>query len=152
MRTSVTVVCVLFATFLAAHAVAPPVPLSLKERVQRASHVFVGVAVRLRVIDRETGKEVSPEPKSLERLSYFAELEVRVVDVLRPADWKPKDKIMVRYGGGFFSVSALREGLGHKFVYLTTQQDSYFVPSYPWALTEPEEKRAEIESFIKTTK
>ena len=153
MRISAVAISAIFSTSLVAVAVQPPPPSSLQERVQRASHIFVGVAEHLRVIDRETGKEVSPEPKSLERLSYFAEIEVQVVEVIRPTSWKPKEKIKIRYGGGFFSVSRIREGLiGHKLVYLTTQQDSYFGPSYPWYLGEPEDKRAEIEALIEKAK
>ena len=132
----------------AALAVTPPGPLPLKERVQKASHIFVGTAGKLRVIDWKTGHEVIPQPKGL-ALEQCAELQVRVDDVLITGDWHPKEPVVVRFGGGFFSVEDLRKQfVDKKLIYLTIRQESYFIPSYPWHLVEPVEKRAEIEGFI----
>ena len=81
------------------------------------------------------------------------ELEVRIVDVLKPKEWKPKANIIVRYQSGDFFVSDNRDAIiGHKLMYCIQQKNAYFVASYPWGLTKPEEKRAEIESLIKTAK
>jgi len=120
--------------------------------VQRSSHVFVGTATGLRVVECTTGREITPPPKILD-IGQCAELHVTVHETLKPSGWSQKEPVTIRFGGGFFSVEDLRKQfLDKKLIYLTTQHESYFVDSYPWHLVEPLEKRAEIESFIKSAK
>jgi hypothetical protein len=42
-----------------------------------------------------------------------------------------------------------KDFVGKKLIFVTTQNAVGFGPSYPWRLTEPLEKRTEIESFIR---
>jgi len=92
---------------------------------------------------------MSPEPRNL-GLGEVAELEVRVVEVMKPKNWEPKEKIKVWYGGGFFEVKQLRKDLiDKKLIYLVIDNNSHFVPSYPWNLTDPLEKQVEIETLVK---
>jgi hypothetical protein len=133
---------------LLALAVSPPPPYSLEQNVQRASHVFVGRATGLRVIECKTGQEIVPAPKDLE-LGQCIELQMTLQEVLSPSGWSQKEPLKVRHGGGFFSVKRLqKELLNQTLVYLTTKQDSYFVASYPWQLTEPLEKKSEIQGIL----
>ena len=133
--------------FAAASAITPPPPLPLKERVQRASHIFVGTALTLRVVDKNG--EVKPQPKTLD-IGQGAEMQVRVDEVLTPGAWHPKEPVIVGFAGGFFSVQQMQKDfVGKKLIFVTTQNAAGFGPSYPWHLTEPLDKRAEIEGIIR---
>ena len=129
------------------YGVTPPPPKPLHERIKLASHIFIGVAEDARVIDN-AGRVITPEPQALE-IGQMLELSVHVGEALYPAAWQPQDTITVRYGGGLFSVSDLRQKLiGRELIYVVTQEDSYFIPSYPWQLTEPLEQRSDIQRII----
>jgi hypothetical protein len=133
-----------------AGATSPPIPKPLDERVKMASHIFVGVAEDIWIIDSK-GRKVEPQPKGVD-LDQAIEMSVRVNEVLYPDNWHTNTSIRVLYGGGFFGVSdARQEFVGKELIYLTAQSNvrpTDFVASYGWNLTETLDKRAGIEALI----
>ena len=130
------------------YAMLPPPPKPLSDRVKLASHIFVGTAKELWVTD-EKGKRVTPEPESL-KLDQGAWVAVEVNEVLRPESWSAKTNVLVQLPPGLFSVRQLRgELVGKKLIYLTKTNGATFGASYGWNLTEPFDKKSEIETIIK---
>jgi len=135
---------------------APPVPKPLAERVNLATHVFVGRAQRVRLRKLVGGKlrKVKPVPDHTDYTSDVVfEIEVIVDEVLFPGKWKPSATIKLIYGGGMFSVSDTRKTLlGEKLVYLTRivsfGGQAYFSASYGWNLVETFSKKGEVEALL----
>src|SRR5437773_713057 len=116
-----SVVSVAVGVCYAVATTAPPLPLD--ERVRRASHVFIGTADKMIMVDM-TGKEVVPEPKILDR-NQAIEMSVQVQEILRPDGWKTNMPVRVRFGGGFFSVKDIKERFGRRqFIFLVVNHDS----------------------------
>ena len=129
----------------------PPPPISLASRVEMSSHIFVGTAVDLTVVDGK-GNVLKPEPPALTNFGS-ADMTVQINEVLFPSGWKTNGPVKVRLGGAAFIVAAMRKDfLNKKLIYLTVLRDGYFQPSYPWHLTEPLDVRAQIETAIRTNK
>jgi len=138
-------------------AQSPPVPLPLVERVNLATHVFVGRAKRLRVRKLVGGRlfKVNAEPASTGiNTGLVFELEVIVEEVLFPNKWKPSKMIKIIYGGGAFSIADSRKAfLAGEFVYLTRAASfggqTYFVPSYALSLVEELSKKEEVLAVLR---
>jgi hypothetical protein len=134
-----------------ASATTPPRPRPLDERVQMASHIFVGVAEDVWIVYRN-GDKVEPQPQVTD-LGQLIEMSVRVDEVLYPGDWRTNASVRVLYGADFFGTSDThKQFVGKKLIYLTVQrngQNTNFVASYGWSLTEPLDKRNEIETLIR---
>lgn len=150
MRSSVAI---LFLVASLAWAVAPPVPKPLNERVKMASHIFIGTAEDLWIIDR-SGHKVEPQPKSTD-FGQAIEMSVRVDEALCPRGWHTNTNVRVLYGGGFFGTSDTHQRfVGKKLIYLTVQGNAWnrdFTASYGWDLAEPLDKKAETEAAIPRT-
>ena len=135
---------------------APPIPKPLAERVNLATHVFVGRAQRVRVRKLVGGKlrKVQPVPAHTDYTSNVVfEIEVIVDEVLFPDKWKPSETIKLIYGGGIFSVNDTRKKLlAEKLVYLTRivsfGGQAYFSASYGWNLVETFSKKSEVEALL----
>lgn len=130
---------------------APPPPKSLSERVKLATHIFVGTAKEMQVIDKD-GKLVNQEqePKVLGQRGHGAWLIVEVNEVLCPQGWNPTSNLVVQVPGGFFSTGDYRTNhVGVKLVYLTVTDGKTYKASYGWDLSESLGKKAEIESLIR---
>ena len=131
----------------------PPLPKKpLSERVNLATHVFIGKAKSLRAVREVAGtmQELKPEPTHTGTASgVMVELDVEVQEVMFPASWNPSVTVKVYFGGGIFSIEKLREYfLANEYVYLTKDVslngERLFIPSYPWSLTEGLDKKQEI--------
>ena len=86
--------------FASSRADKPPFPKPLAERVNLATHVFVGRAKRVRAVDRQ-GRVLKPEPAHTGNASgVIVELEVEVEEVMFPTAWKPLKRLKVYFGGG----------------------------------------------------
>jgi hypothetical protein len=133
-----------------ARAISPPIPKPLAERVKAATHIFVGTAKDAWVVDTD-GRRVTLERDDADPFAQQGiEIKVHVEEILRPADWQPKTNVSVRIGGGFFGAPGFRERLvGKKFIYITVADGSVYRPSYGWDLTEPVDKKSEVEGLIK---
>ena len=136
------------------YAEKPPLAKSLAERVDLATHVFVGRAKRVRVMQVVNGRlmRLTPEPDHTGP-GVVLELEVNVQEVLSPGKWVPPRVTKVMYGGGIFEIKRLRERfLAGSLVYLTREKSfagqTYYFASYPWHLVEGLDKREEIRSII----
>jgi hypothetical protein len=136
-------------------AVEPPPTKTLAERVDLATHIFLGTAKIARVVKIEDGKvqEIKPEPKTLS-VDQFVELEIVVGEVLFPADYKPKGKIKYLFGGGLFSVGDIRKDtLDNRLIYVARVSDKVKEPcfhqSYGWQLCDSLDDRKEIEDVLK---
>jgi hypothetical protein len=132
----------------------PPLPKPLAERVNLATHVFVGRAKSVRVVELVDGRlvRVNPEPANTST-GVALELEVEVQEVLFPATWGPPRTVKVIYSHGIVSVKELRDSfLAGSFVYLTrigfVDGQTHFFASYPWYLVEGLGKREEIKSIL----
>ena len=131
----------------------PPVPKPLAERVNLASHVFVGRAKRVRAVDRR-GRLLKPEPTHTGTASgVMVELEVEVEEVMFPAAWKPLKRVKLYFGGGIFSIKEMRQGfLAKSYVYLVREYSdkgqSWLSASYPWYLVEELAKKEEIRRVL----
>ena len=145
-------VCVLcLVSVLAGFAFRPPPPIDLARHVDLSSHIFIGTAVDMIVVDGQ-GNVLKPEPPNLTNFGS-AEMTVQITETLLPVGWQTNRPVKVRFGGAAFSVEALRKRfLDKKLIYLTVLQGADFQPSYPWHLTEPLDTRAQIESAIRSNK
>jgi hypothetical protein len=136
------------------YAEKPPLPKPLAERVNLATHVFVGRAKSVRVVEVVDGRLVGVKPEPTNTSTGEAlELEVEVQEVLFPATWEPARTIKITYSHGIVSVKELRESiLAGSFVYLTRigsfDGETHFFASYPWHLVEGLGKREEIKSIL----
>lgn len=141
------------ATSLADH---PPPPKSLAERVNLATHVFIGKAKGMRAVKVVRGKiqRVRPEPMHTGTASGVSvELDVEVQEAMFPTSWKPPRTVKVYFGGGIFSIKEMRKGfLANRYVYLTRINSlngkTIFGASYPWHLVESLDKRGEIMAVL----
>ena len=130
----------------------PPLPKPLAERVNLATHVFIGKAKSLRAVREVAGtmQELKPEPTHTGTASgVMVELEVEVHEVMFPASWNPAVTVKVYFGGGIFSIEKLRDYfLANEYVYLTKEislkGEKLFIPSYPWSLTEGLDKKRDV--------
>ena len=131
-------------------------PDTAAERVNLATHVFVGRAQTLQVRKLVGGKlsKVQPEPDSTGiNTDLVFEFRVLVDEVLFPAQWKPEQTIRIIYGGGAFSTRDSRKAfVTEHFIYLTRVESlggqAYFSASYPWHLVEQLGKREEVEAAL----
>jgi len=148
------IVLTLILSLRAIHAEKPPPPKSLAERVNMTTHVFVGKAKRVRVMELVDGRlvRVTPEPNNTGP-GVVLELEVEIQEVLFPKTWKPPRVAKTIYSGGIVEIKKVREAfLAEGFVYLTREVSfngqAYYVASYPWHLEEELDKREEIKSIL----
>ena len=148
------IVLTLSSSHRAIHAEKPPPPKTLAERVNMTTHVFVGKAKRVRVMELVNGRlvRVIPEPKNTGP-GVVLELEVEIQEVLFPQTWKPPRVVKSVYSGGIVEVKKVREAfLTEGFVYLTREGafngQTYYFASYPWHLAEELDKREEIKSIL----
>ena len=128
-----------------APAMTPPPPTPLSNRVETATHVFVGKVERI-VVTNDDGKEF---PDAGGGIVFMA--TVKVEEVIKPKTWTPKEAVKVWFGSGMFNTENLRkEFVRKKFIFLTTQKRSWFeaLPS-GWDFYVPLERRKEVEELLK---
>lgn len=137
-----------------AHSKTPPPPKSLGERVELATHVFVGVARKAKVVRYIAGRPIRVwrEPRTL-GLNDAVLLEVEVTEVLYPKSYKPRGRIRYVFGGGFFSVGDIRrDTINMKLIYLLRasgrRKKPLFHSSYSWHLAESVQRKQEIEGLL----
>jgi hypothetical protein len=147
----------LTATFtLSSSGLTPPPPAPLSARVQRASHIVIGVAKELHVITWKdfVAQRVEPPPAHL-GLETTTEIQIDIQEVLFPPDYSfPDGKIKYRFGGGFFDVESIRnDTLNRTNIYIIAQYQDQdgprFGPAYGWNLCEPIDTKGEIISLLK---
>src|SRR5215471_10165497 len=96
----------------------PPLPKPLADRVNLATHIFMGKATSVRAVREVAGtmQELEPEPAHTGTSSgVMVELEVEVREVMFPSAWTPLGTVKVYFGGGIFSIKGLRENfLAHE--------------------------------------
>lgn len=130
----------------------PMEPRPLKERVESATYIFVGVIEKIIAVD-ENFREI-PDDK-LPEISNFVLLQVRVKESLTSPDWHPSKPVIAGFGGIWMSVKEMKERqTGESAVFLTNmvqipQWGPVLVPSYGYFLNEPMEKKAEIQKLLK---
>ena len=124
------------------YAQIPPTPKPLAERVDLATHVFVGRATTVRACHLVDGsvQEVVPEP-AYTGPGVALQLEVNVEEPLFPVTGDSPKTVEIIFAGGFVSVKDARKALvGQPFIYLTLINSLggqlFFFPSYPWHLVE----------------
>ncbi len=120
----------------------PPKPKPLAERVDLATHVFVGKATIVRACELVDGslREVVPEP-AYTGPGVVLELEVNVGEPLFPVTDDSPKTVEIVFAPGFVSIKDARKSLvGERFIYLTKINSlggrPFFFPSYPWHLVE----------------
>ena len=134
------------------HALPPLPQRPLEDRVRAASHIFIGVAEKMTIMDRNG--EVKPQPNVL-NLGQYALLDVRVEEALTPAGWKPTTTVRVPFSGGLWEVAPIRDSLmGRKYIYLTKielrgPEGLSYISSYGYFLTEPVTQKDEILKLVK---
>lgn len=141
----------------------PPPRKTLAERVELATHVVIGTAKNVRVVEGITNEkqeteiqEVKPEPAIIAPREY-AEIEIEVEEVRYPAEWKAPKTVKYMFGGGWFEMKSIRDDtLDKKRIYLM-QANPYpelknaehiFFPSYEWNLCDTVDNRAEIVALL----
>jgi len=129
-------------SFVSSYADKPPVPKPLAERVDLATHVFVGRAKSVQACQMVDGKmqDVIPEPTHTSS-GVAIELEVDIEESLFPVTGESPKTVKIIFAPGIVSISDLRKAfLGESFVYLTQIKffggETFFLPSYPWHLVE----------------
>jgi hypothetical protein len=153
----IILIAVLTATFtLSSYGLTPPPPAPLSARVQRASHIVIGVAKELHVITWKdfVAQRVEPPPAHL-GLETTTEIQIDIQEVLFPPNHSfPEGKITYRFGGGFFDVESIRrDTLSKTNIYLIAQYQDQdgprFGPAYGWNLCESIDTKDEIISLLK---
>src|SRR3954451_16632521 len=95
---SLLMVVILSLSLPPVYAEKPPLPKPLAERVNLATHVFVGRAKRVRVVEVVDGRLVSVKPEPTNTSTGVAlELEVEVQEVLFPATWESARTVNIIY-------------------------------------------------------
>ena len=128
----------------------PPKPKPLAERVDLATHVFVGRATTVRACELVDGslRELVPEPAHTGP-GITLELEVNVEEPLFPVTDNSPKTVEILFAPGFVSIKDARKALvGQQFIYLTRINSlggqPFFFPSYPWHLVEKLSAREQI--------
>ena len=136
----------------------PPPSKTLEQRVELATHVIIGTAKKVTVVEYKDGKleEMKPEPKILEPRVQWAQIEIEIEEVLYPLPWKATRTVKYLFGGGWFETESIRKDtLNKKFVYLMMsnpypdlQEDNIFFPSYEWHMADPIEQKPAIQAAL----
>jgi hypothetical protein len=159
------IMALLGCTAIRVQASSPPPAKTFAERVDMATHVIIGTAKSVKVVqigDNADGsikvQEVIPEPEHLDPSGRFAEIEIEVNEVLFPTQWKAPKTVRYLFGGGHFEVKSIREDVlneQHLFLMQTSPhaapknaQDIFF-PSYGWHLYDSVESKAEVQKYLK---
>lgn len=137
----------------------PPPPKTLAERVELATHVIVGTAETVRVMEVKDGKssEMKPEPKLISPGGQFIEVDIQVQDVLYPLGWKPKT-VGYLFGDGWFDPKDVRaDTVGKKYIYLMRANPypdqfedgrNMYLPSYGWHLADSLDSAPAIQATL----
>lgn len=137
----------------ASFAYSPMESRPLKERVELANYVFVGVIEKVIAID-DQNHEINDD--RLPPVSNFSLLQVHVEESLSTPSWHPTRPLIAAVSGAWGSVREMRTRLiGQRAIYLTNMEQlpewgPIFVASYGYFLSEPMEKKAEIQKWVKT--
>jgi len=149
MKRTASVVVFGFALVGTAYSTSVP-PLSLQERVKGASHIFVGIARSLEVLDPHGN--VMADPPARIMLEPSLRLTVEVKRVLRTSLKRFPRKVQVHYGRGFIlGVKTERERrIGKELIYLVsgTGTNASFHSVHALQFTEPMEREKVIQGHL----
>ena len=137
-------------------ATTPPRPISPEEWVCGSSHIAVGKGANFRVVTIHPGCE--SWKRSADQLTpcQAVEIDVEVIQVIKPADWSP-ERFVFRFGGGLFSTVNLKadlDGVERTFLLKpdssSPTQSAVFGPSYPWRLGARGNESEKVLNVLKT--
>jgi hypothetical protein len=135
----------------------------LKDRVEAAEFVFVGIVEEVFPVDdllQKIPKEKwGPEPGEVNPRIYDKYLfQVRVEEAISPTDWHPANSVYVYVWGAYSEPAELQKSVvGNRDVYLTTMSLFPHWGQLLWAsrdyfASEPLEKKAAIIKLLKSRK